>query len=119
MKIGDKIWIFDEHHRIYVDDDGVKHSSPIYRKKFVEYNIIDETKISWLISHYTYDNIPDWAKKNAKKVKKSEVNKIYWTSEEEIEKHCWIKENSYRLSELVKRCIDYDTLRRIEEIITE
>lgn len=117
MKLGDKIWLFDDNRRVYVDDEGNKHQSPIYRKKFVPFYIVGETRVSWIVSNYTLDEIPEWAVAKGKKVKKVEANKTYWTSKEEVENKCWINENIYRIVEKVRHCKDYSLLKQIDNLI--
>ena len=117
MKLGDKVWVFDSNIREYVDDEGKRHASPIYRKKFIECYIIGETRVSWIISHYTLEEAPEWAVKKGTKVKKADEGKKFWSSEEDVEKECWIFGNAYRISEKVRKCDDYDILKRIDEMI--
>jgi hypothetical protein len=114
LQIGDSVWIKDENNRVYVDDNGVKHLSPILRKKFVEWFIVGETRISWEISKSPKST---WVK--PVKVKKALVNKTFFTSEEEVEKTCWVETNRFRISRMVGDSKDFDKLKEIEKILSE
>jgi hypothetical protein len=112
MKVGDVVWKFDPNHYVYVDDNGVRHKSPIYRKHFVKHYIIGETKVSWIISRFKDIDI-----ENGIKIKKKEAERILYTSEEEIDKHCWVIENRIKISDAVRMCYDYDTMKKTAELL--
>jgi len=115
MKIGDKVWIKDENHRVYVDDEGQRYNAPIYRKKFVERYIAGETRVSWLLTNSKEVN--EWHLKHAKKIKKNDAHRIIFTSEDQIDRHCWAIQNHYRIADLVRGCEDFYKLKKIEEIL--
>lgn len=117
LKVGDKIWIFDGNTRYYEDNKGNKLDRCWYRGHFVERIISDETKQSWIIEHGKI-------KVNKKTLTYSTTNmygkdgKLY-ISEEEINQVCWLNDNHYKISEMVRNCKDYNKLKQIEEILNE
>lgn len=117
MKVGDTVWKHDRNRRVYEYDNGDKSTSPIYRKSFREMYIIGETRVSWLISYWSESS--EIALKNATKIKKAEAGRILFVGEEALDKHCWVHDNQYRISELVRKCSDYDTLKQIEKLLEE
>jgi hypothetical protein len=112
MKVGMKVWMFDPNHRVYVDDNGVRHTSPIYRKHFVEYYIIGETRVSWILSRSKDGDV-----KKGVKIKKSEADTLIFISEEELDKHCWVVENKYKIARAVETCSDYNIMKKIAEML--
>lgn len=115
MKVGDKVWIYDPNARDYTYDDGTKSRSPIYRKSFVENYIIGETKVSWIVSRWKENN--ERTLKSAKKYKKSTAHEVLTTSEKELDKRCWVHDHDYGISEAVRNCKDYDTMKKIAELV--
>jgi hypothetical protein len=125
MQIGDKVWIFDSNRRRYTDDKGNKLDRCWHRGHFAERYIIGETKQSWIVG---YEG-PSLDNRNNLKVNKKTLtysitnlcglNGKLYISEEMIDKECWIQDNHYEINELVRRCRDYDKLRKIDEILQE
>lgn len=121
MQVADKVWIFDINTRRYEDDKGNKLDRCWYRGHFVEKYIVGETKQSWIVGHKeaSIDN-----RSNLKVNKKTLTYKSnygtdgkLYTSEEEINRACWLHDNHYRIQEQVRWCKDYDKLKKIEEIL--
>jgi hypothetical protein len=121
MQIGDKVWIFDSNRRTYEDDQGNKLRSPWYRGYFVERFILGETKQSWIIGWHgaTLDSRGNYKvnKKTLTYTNSYGGNFKIHTSEEEIDRECWIQENQYKIREAVGFCKDYEKLKKIEEIL--
>ena len=123
MQVGDKVWIFDNNRRYYKDDKGNKLTSSWYRGHFIELYIVGETTQSWLVG-YKGEN-PD--NRSCIKVNKKTLSYKFeygrdghlYTSEEEIDKNCWVNDNQYKIHEAVNYCNDYDKLKAIEEILKE
>jgi hypothetical protein len=123
MQIGDKVWIFDSNRRKYEDDKGNKLNRCWYRYHFIERYIIGETKQSWIVG-YKDSSLADRInyKVNKKTLTYSTTNLvahdgILYTSEEEINRKCWLNDNQYSIRERVSRCTDYEKLKKIEEIL--
>jgi len=121
MQIGNKVWIFDNNNREYVDDKGNKTQSPWYRSHFIERYIIGKIKDNWVIG-YKNSSIED--KSNLKVNKKTLTYKskygldgILYISEEEINRKCWVVDNHYKIQDQIMKCNDYDKLKKIEEIL--
>ena len=83
--------------------------------------IVGETTQSWIIG---YEKSPPESKINIK-VKKKDMSyktstggtsKLY-LSEEEINNVCWIEENKYRIVEKLRKCNDYDKLKKINDLL--
>jgi hypothetical protein len=125
MQIGDKVWIFDSNNRQYKDDKGNKLDRCWYRGYFKERYIIGETKQSWIIG-FEKSSIEDRTnlKVNKKTLIYSTTNtcgfngKLY-ISEEQVDQECWLQDNYYKIQEQVRRCRDYNKLKKIEEILLE
>jgi len=120
LKIGDKVWIFDENTRKYTDEHGNKTVGTWYRGHFVEKHIIGETKVSWIIGYQgsTPDNRD--IKVNKKTLlynRQIALDGQLYVSEEDINQHCWIHDNKHLLSRRVQDCKDYQKLKEIEEIL--
>ena len=123
MQIGDKVWIFDSNHRVYKDDKGNKLVRCWYRGYFVERYILGETNQSWIIG---YENASADDRYNVKVNKKTLTYKretpydgILYTSEDTIDQLCWIHDNQYEIMEQVRKCNDYNKLKKIQEILTK
>lgn len=112
MKIGDKVWVVDLYRRNR--EFGVRGS-------FVERYILGETRVSWIVGYkgWNVDHVSN-IKVNKKKLtyvgQDGYMNTLY-TSEEQINKHCWVQENRHKISHSVGCCYDYDTLKQIADII--
>ncbi len=51
LKVGDKIWHFDENRRQYA---AMNLGAPIWIKHWHEVTITGENRVSWLTNHYDY-----------------------------------------------------------------
>lgn len=100
MKVGDKVWLFDQNRRIY-QKDGIISASPIYSEHFRQAKIEGETSRSWIIYGEKYPKASPGFFTDAEK-------------EEDI----WDKENRMRLIEQVRRC-PIKTLREIDAILAQ
>ena len=103
-KIGDPVWIFDINRRVYKDGRG----GPIWREHWVKREVTGETSRSWIVGK-------GWEERKIPK-KGETPHDICW-SEEEINRRAFVEEHSYRISEKVRRVTDYDTLKKIAEIV--
>lgn len=111
LEIGQKVWIFDPDYRAYSKED---RGAPIFRAKFRERYVTDQTRVSWILSYEP--NLPEWNK--GTKYKKKDAHLHIFISEEEIDKKCWVHENRHKIAEAVsRRCNDYDKLKAIEAIL--
>ena len=121
MQVGDAVWIFDGNIRKYTNDECDTNHLSWHRRHFEKRFIIGETSRSWLVD-YKGGN-PD----NAMKVNKKTLtykgcygqDGILYTSEEMINKQCWVQENRYELSDMVRKCNDYETLKQIYDLLCE
>jgi len=91
MKIGDKVFIFDDTIRQYHDDEGNETIGCYYKAKFVLKEITGETKQS-----YIFDN-------GYTKIKKKEIGKLIFPTQEDVNRHLWIYSNFYKIGERYKR----------------
>ncbi|WP_242325834.1 MULTISPECIES: hypothetical protein [Bacillus cereus group] len=110
MKIGDKVWVFDDNIRVYEDENGNKSYRANFRAKFVERYIIGETRVSWIVG-YRMDTSPDIGVKLKKK------DRTFFISEEEVEQACWIHNHRYKIKDKLDRCNDYGKLKQIADIL--
>ena len=112
IKVGEKVWLFDETRRIYKDYEGKKTLSPWYRGHFVEKFIVKETRQSWILGYDMSTN-----PKHGVKILKKNAPGLIFESEDAINKVCWVNANRCKISDSVKQCDDYDKLQRIEQIL--
>jgi len=104
MKIGDKVFVFDDTVRQYVDDKGNKTVGCWYKAKFVLKEITGETKQSWIIDDYI-------------KIKKKDAGNLIFATQEDVDKHYWVYSNAYSIGESVQKIKDYDKLKQIKAIL--
>jgi len=123
MQIGDKVWIFDSNRRQYHDDKGNKLDRCWFKYYFKDQIILGETKQSWIVGS-EYSNTD--SKSNYKVNKKTLTytygyghDGILYTSEEQVNQLCWMNDNHYKISEMVRNCKNYDKIRKIEEILNQ
>lgn len=50
--IGETLYIRDSNKRVYVNDDGTKRSSPDPAKQWVAWDVVDETRDSWVLGSF-------------------------------------------------------------------
>ena len=51
LRVGSRIWYYDNCRRVYIDDEGNGVSKCHPSAFWVEREIIDETRVSWLVGH--------------------------------------------------------------------
>lgn len=124
MEVGDKIYYYEREYRSYEYEDGTRSQGAIEEHKYREYDIIAETKVSWIISNMDVDinNITDSNLKMGIKVKKKGSEDIIFSSWKEVQKKLWTESHGYDIAREIEgmRSIKYyDKLKRILEIIGE
>lgn len=102
--VGSPVWIFDQNRRVYRNGQH----GPIWREHWRPETVIGETSRSWIAGK-------GW---NEIKIPKKGWNpRTVCFSEAEIEKLAFVVDHSIRISDAVRRLDDYDTLKKIAEII--
>ena len=96
-------WIFDENNRVYTRDDGTKSTAPIWRKHWVFTEIVGETRKFWVTNY-------------RRKINKVDNAGICYSAED-LDKKVWVNENKRRLSEKVRYLGDYETLKKISDLL--
>ena len=97
-------WIFDENRRRYkTDEKGRSIGGPIWREHWVKVKIVGETRRSWVTNYYD------------RKVPKK-GGRGYAFSEEDIDRMAFIEQRR-RIGEAVGYCTDYETLKRIADMV--
>lgn len=115
--IGQKVWLFDENHRVYAA--GNRMGGPIFREHFIEHTIIGETSQSWLLDGRQYK-----INKATGKLRKPDSNgyfglsPIVYYSPEEVENRVFKADNLYQM-ERDLRDASGAQLRRIAAILAE
>jgi hypothetical protein len=108
LTIGQTVWKWDENRRVYPKDENGKtrmSSAPIWREHWRPMKIVGETSRSWITDHD--DKLP-----------KSGPAPLRWCfSEEEIDRAAYIADNRHRICEEVRRIDDYETLRKVADLI--
>jgi hypothetical protein len=121
MQVGDNVWIFDSNRRVYKDDKGNETNRAWYRGHFREQFIIGETTQSWIVGDQWQSPYDRYIIKVNKKTLtyKYEYGRDghLYTSEEEVNRKCWIEENKHRIHNDVNYCNDYDKLMKIDAIL--
>jgi hypothetical protein len=80
-----------------------------------DYEVVGETKVSWLVG---YKNNP--IKVDKKTLTERNMNFtpiVFVANREEMEKANYVDCQRYKIAEKVRCCTDYDTLKKIEEIL--
>lgn len=110
--VGMKVWRFDMNRREYERDArGRAVGGPIWRKHWVEEQIVGETRVSWIVG-------PEWMREPRQLSRALKVPKKDWpgslaVSEEDIDKAAYV-EGRHRIAERIRDCRDYDTLKAVE-----
>jgi hypothetical protein len=109
-KVGSTVWIFDANHRVYRKgpDGRSLGGGPIWREHWVKREIRAETSRSWVIGEH-------WSERKIAK-KGEQPWDVCW-SEQEITERAYVHDNAPRIADLVTRLRDYDTLKKIAELI--
>ena len=104
LKVGDKVFVFDDNHREYVrDSNGNSSGGPIYRKHFVETTITGETPRSWITARR-----PDL------KYSKKDGQGLY--NAEQVDEAVYVHDHAHKIADRVYR-VDYKTLKAIAKLI--
>ena len=104
LKIGDFVWVFHENRRIYAEGG---HGGPIWREHWVLEKIASQTSRSWIFDF------------GMKIPKKGPTPPGILLSRSELDDACYVKENTYRISELVRSVRSANVLRKIELLINQ
>lgn len=97
-------WIFDENRRRYkVDENGRSVGGSIWREHWVKVDIVGETSRSWITDYH-----------GLKVPKKG--GRGYAFCEADIDRMAFV-EKRYWIGEAVKRCTDYEILKRVAELV--
>ena len=96
------VFIYDENRRIYKKGAC---GTAIYREHWRKHEIVGETSRSW---------VTKWGNKVPKR---NYLHRLYCFSEQELDERCYVHENRYRISDLVRREWNYERLRKIAELI--
>lgn len=98
-----EMWVFDINRRVYKkDENGRQYGSPIWREHWRPVKIVGETRVSWI----------DFF--GRKYPKKGSHGIAY--SQTEIEQAAFIND-SHKIARLVSQCKDYNTLKKIAELV--
>ena len=97
-------WIFDENRRKYkVDQNGRGIGGPIWREHWVKVEIVGETPKNWITNYF------------GRKVPKKGGKGIAF-SENDIDREAFLMQR-YKIAEEVKLCTDYDTLKKVADML--
>lgn len=110
MKVGDKIWRFDDNRRVYPKAPPGKlwpRGGPIYREHWYEVEITGETSRSWVVGK-GYGEC---------KVPKKGVHHGFAFTKQELDDACYVHEHAHKLGDEVRRLRDAATLRLVANAI--
>ncbi len=97
------IWIIDENHRVYRDDDGNKISYPNIRHYFVERRVIRETRQNFIVDDHGRE----------RRIAKDAA----FTSQDQIEDYLFVQCNRHLIADRVRMCNDAPALRQIAALL--
>ena len=101
-KIGDSVWVFNQNRRVYAKAPrGQYVGAPIWREHWEEREIIDETRVSWVL-------------RGGGKIKKSANPRAVAFSEEEIDRRAFVKEKQVVFAGHIRECASYEAMKEIE-----
>jgi hypothetical protein len=105
------IWQYDYNYRVYQDDDGLKSSTPNYRKQWRRHEVVEETSRSWVLDNGV--KVP----KNGKNVVDKQGHYMGFAfSEDEVNDRVYRHDHAQKIAEEVRKA-DAETLRMIAELI--
>ena len=97
-------WVFDSNHRVYRRNaDGRAIGGPIWREHWRKVTIVDSNRRSWITSSGA--RIPKGGGRD------------YAFSLQEIEQAAFVHDHKYRISEMIRACLDYDKIKKVAEIM--
>lgn len=106
MTAPEYIWIYDSNRRSYVDENGNKTHSPVYRYSWMKHKVTGETTRSWLL---------EYGQKAPKKPNQWQRDS-YAYSEQELEDFIWVNDKALEIAAIVRKA-DAQTLRKVAEVI--
>lgn len=107
LKIGDKIYYFNQNYRVYSKDNK---GECIYNEHFRPLYITNENEKEYIVDeNYTINK-----RSNLLIMYKEKTN--YYT-EQEKKDNVFIKENAYKLSQIVRDIDSAEKLKKIKEIL--
>ena len=112
VKIGSPCWLFSENNRSY---DGRRRL--IWRKHWVEAEIVGETRVSWIVEGRPHCKIDKKTLQIRQKGDGFGPKRVVW-SKKELDGVCWVHENRYHiLEELRYKDFDQATWVAIAKLI--
>lgn len=111
LRVGSKLWWFDENRRVYPDTDSWSRG-PIWSEHWREVEVVGETKRSWLVG-------TDWRPlKLPKAAFRNGACPRGWARERhQIVELAWVNRHRSRIGQLVAACQDAVTLREIARLV--
>jgi len=101
------IWFKDINHRVYErGEDGRAVGGPVYREHWRPYEVVSETKQSWVLLSGL--KVP----KNPAKRSSS-----FALTQEEVEQDIWINDHRAEIAQLIYRFEDVEKLKQIAKIV--
>lgn len=110
MNVGDYIWRFDDHRRVYPPREKGQiwsHGGPIYREHWVKIEIAGETSRSWIVGRGS----------GQYKVPKKGKHDGYAFKEFEVNDDCYIHEHRHKIARQIEVINDAATLRLVADAI--
>ena len=102
LKIGSKVYIFDENRRVYHVDKAKHGHGPIYREHFMLVEITDESPRKW--------------KTTGRGAFKKNPYETGFYTKEMVEDAVWDRENRHYIREAIYRT-DVETLKKVAKLV--
>ncbi len=109
INIGDTIYGYSTDHN--------RTGSNGLPKYWEAYEVVGETKVSWLVGHAWNPIKVD--KKTLEQRGSQWPQRKFAANRECMEQQIWISDNRHKICNVLNHCTDYDKLKRIEAILNE
>jgi hypothetical protein len=130
LGIGSTVWKFEADRRVYHPRGSKLFAStvgPIFREKFIRYQIVDETSKSWLVGFVNGEPGDGHGEGKAStgslskmpknlKIPNGRVRLKYYTTQQ-MEDAVYVEDNRHRIAEFISREADATMLRQVAAII--
>jgi len=130
LKLMDKVWIFNNNKREYVNPEtGEKLGIPWYKGHFIPLFVIGETTRSWILGsqsimdkvvsgeEYSVGSCYKVTKKDPKMHGYHAIDSRIYFSEEEVNQECWMYKNKYKVTDLLLAVGDYNTFKKVADML--
>lgn len=124
VKVGDRVWVFDENRRVYPKDER-GHStghSPIWREHWIEHRIVGENRATFFLwsgkdHSFQTDRLSIYRRLSKADLKSGEPLRGMIFDEKDLDRRAWVHENAYKLSDAVRRSLNFEALAQVARLV--